>query len=130
MPVQENTINPTSASQRIDSSLAFFINPFLLFEKVTCLFVELSILRIAIFPLPIFSPRLHKRTFLSLLSAASGRSVNKRQDIDRSIQMLSLRLKRNSNKFLKNMSKIYNTHKNGGKQWTRANINKWKIVGN
>jgi len=52
--VLENTINPTSASQRIDSSLAFFTNPLLLLENVTWRLVELSILRITIFPLPIF----------------------------------------------------------------------------
>nr|AFK48027.1 unknown [Lotus japonicus] len=36
--------SPTWASQRMANSLAFLINPFLLFEKVTCLLVELSIL--------------------------------------------------------------------------------------
>lgn len=54
LPVLEKIINPTSASQRIDNSFAFLSNPFLLFEKVTCLLVELSIRRITIFPLPIF----------------------------------------------------------------------------
>lgn len=53
LPVLEKIINPTSASQRIASSLAFFNNPLLLFENVTCRLVELSILRITIFPLPI-----------------------------------------------------------------------------
>uniref|UniRef100_A0A0A9AYM6 Mads2 n=1 Tax=Arundo donax TaxID=35708 RepID=A0A0A9AYM6_ARUDO len=46
-------MSPTSASQRMESSLAFLSNPFLLLEKVTCLLVELSILLISIFPLPI-----------------------------------------------------------------------------
>ena len=46
-------MTPTSASQRIASSFAFFNNPFLRFENVTCLLVELSILLITIFPLPI-----------------------------------------------------------------------------
>ena len=46
-------MRPTSASQRIASSLAFLKIPFRRLEKVTCLLVELSILRITIFPLPI-----------------------------------------------------------------------------
>ncbi|KAG9142387.1 hypothetical protein Leryth_020067 [Lithospermum erythrorhizon] len=50
-------ITPTSASHKIANSLAFFSNPFLLFEKVTCLLVELSILLMAIFPLPIFQEK-------------------------------------------------------------------------
>lgn len=49
----EKIISPTSASQSIDNSLAFLSSPVLRFEKVTCLLVELSILRITIFPLPI-----------------------------------------------------------------------------
>lgn len=54
LPVLEKTTRPTSASQRMESSLAFFSSPPRRFEKVTCLFVELSILLITIFPLPIF----------------------------------------------------------------------------
>ncbi|CAN1249304.1 hypothetical protein LINPERPRIM_LOCUS7100 [Linum perenne] len=46
-------MTPTCASQRIANSLAFFRSPFLRFEKVTCLLVELSILLMTIFPLPI-----------------------------------------------------------------------------
>lgn len=49
-------MSPTSASQRMANSLAFFSRPFLLLEKVTCLLVELSILRITIFPLPMLNP--------------------------------------------------------------------------
>ena len=46
-------MRPTSASQRMASSLAFLKIPFRRLEKVTCRLVELSILRITIFPLPI-----------------------------------------------------------------------------
>jgi hypothetical protein len=42
--VLEKITRPTSASHRIASSFAFLISPFRLFEKVTCLLVELSIL--------------------------------------------------------------------------------------
>uniref|UniRef100_A0A0A9HNE2 Mads2 n=1 Tax=Arundo donax TaxID=35708 RepID=A0A0A9HNE2_ARUDO len=48
-------MRPTSASHRMESSLAFLSSPFRLLENVTCLFVELSILLISIFPLPISS---------------------------------------------------------------------------
>jgi hypothetical protein len=51
-------MRPTSASQRMASSLAFLKIPFRRFEKVTCRLVELSILRITIFPLPISLIRL------------------------------------------------------------------------
>ncbi|CAA6657826.1 unnamed protein product [Spirodela intermedia] len=46
-------MTPTSASQRMASSFAFFSSPLRRLEKVTCRLVELSILRITIFPLPI-----------------------------------------------------------------------------
>jgi hypothetical protein len=52
--VLEKIMRPTSASQRMASSLAFLKIPFLRFENVTCRLVELSIRRITIFPLPIF----------------------------------------------------------------------------
>uniref|UniRef100_A0A2P2M547 Dormancy associated MADS-box protein Truncated DAM3 n=1 Tax=Rhizophora mucronata TaxID=61149 RepID=A0A2P2M547_RHIMU len=43
-----------SASERVESSLAFLKSPFLLLEKVTCLAVILSIFLILIFCLAIF----------------------------------------------------------------------------
>lgn len=52
----EKIITPTSASHKIASSFAFFSKPFLRFENVTCLLVELSILLITILPLPIPNP--------------------------------------------------------------------------
>lgn len=52
-PVLEKIMRATSASQRTDSSCAFFSNPTRRFEKVTCLLVAFSILLISIFPLPI-----------------------------------------------------------------------------
>ena len=55
-PVLEKTMRPTSASQRMASSLAFLNSPLRRFEKVTCRLVALSILLISIFPLPISSP--------------------------------------------------------------------------
>lgn len=58
LPVLEKIMTPTSASQRIASSFAFFSRPFRLFENVTCLLVESSIFSIAIFPLPIVPPHL------------------------------------------------------------------------
>lgn len=57
LPVEEKTIRPISASQRVESSWAFLINPLLLFEKVTCLAVILSIFLIWILCLTI-SPKL------------------------------------------------------------------------
>ena len=42
----------TSASQRTDNSLAFFINPFRRFENVTCRLLIFSIFLISTLPLP------------------------------------------------------------------------------
>lgn len=49
--------NPTSASQRMASSLAFLKIPFRRLENVTCRLVELSIRRITILPRPIVKLR-------------------------------------------------------------------------
>jgi hypothetical protein len=54
------------------SSRAFFISPLRRFEKVTCRLVLLSILWIAIFPLPISSSSLQ----LVSLSLSSGFSLS------------------------------------------------------
>lgn len=61
-------ITPTSASQRIDNSLAFLSNPLLLLEKVTCRLVELSILLITILPLPIYVHHQFQEVCTSLMS--------------------------------------------------------------
>jgi Fe2+ transport system protein B len=52
-PVAEKIMSATSASQRTESSSAFFKSPRLLLEKVTCLAVTLSIFLILIFSLAI-----------------------------------------------------------------------------
>lgn len=69
LPVLEKIITPTSASHKIASSFAFFSNPLLLFENVTCLLVELSILLITILPLPIPTNR-------SLINQSHASSFN------------------------------------------------------
>ncbi|URE42035.1 hypothetical protein MUK42_22953 [Musa troglodytarum] len=51
-PMQDKLI-PTSTSQSTDSSKAFFSNPFLRFEKVTCRLAAFSIRFISVFPLTI-----------------------------------------------------------------------------
>jgi hypothetical protein len=55
--VLEKMTNPTSASQRMASSLAFLKIPFRRLENVTCRLVELSIRRITILPRPIVKLR-------------------------------------------------------------------------
>jgi len=55
LPVAEKMIRAISASHRTESSAAFLKIPLLLFEKVTCLAVMLSIFLIFIFSLAIFS---------------------------------------------------------------------------
>jgi len=62
--VLEKMTSPTSASQRMESSLAFLKIPFRRLEKVTCRLVELSIRRITILPRPIVKlrPVLHAHT--------------------------------------------------------------------
>ena len=52
-PLGEKTISPNSTSQSTESSKAFFSNPFLRLENVTCLLVAFSILFIRVFPLTI-----------------------------------------------------------------------------
>ena len=47
-------MSATSASQRTESSQAFFKSPFLRFAKVTCLLILFSILFSSTLPLPIF----------------------------------------------------------------------------
>ena len=59
LPVEENMIRATSASQRTESSSAFLKSPLLLLEKVTCLAVALSIFLIWIFSLAISAPSEH-----------------------------------------------------------------------
>ena len=49
----EKMTSPTSASQRMASSLAFLKIPFRRLENVTCRLVELSIRRMTILPRPI-----------------------------------------------------------------------------
>lgn len=80
-PVLEKIITPTSASHKIASSFAFFSKPFLRFENVTCLLVELSILLITIFPLPIPNPNNQILRFRKALAA-------KRSTTDTSIRRI------------------------------------------
>jgi hypothetical protein len=54
LPRLEKMISATSASHSTQSSKAFFNNPLLLFENVTCLLILFSILSKTILPLPIF----------------------------------------------------------------------------
>lgn len=53
LPLVEKTMRATSASQRTEISCAFFSNPDLLFENVTCLLILFSILFNCTLPLPI-----------------------------------------------------------------------------
>lgn len=55
----EKMIRATSASQRTESSKAFFSSPFRRLEKVTCLLVAFSILLICVFPRTIFTSLLY-----------------------------------------------------------------------
>jgi len=71
-------MRPTSASQRMASSLAFLKIPFRRLEKVTCRLVELSILRITIFPLPILTFSLDQ---IVALQQELGRRRRRRQDL-------------------------------------------------
>ncbi|RWW59998.1 hypothetical protein BHE74_00033032 [Ensete ventricosum] len=71
---------PTSASQRMASSLAFFSSPFRRFEKVTCRLVVLSILRITIFPLPM----IHDYTYSHQMQRINKKNKKERNTDDRS----------------------------------------------
>lgn len=53
-PFVEKTIRATSASHKTEISWAFFSNPDLLLEKVTCLLILFSIRFSCTLPLPIF----------------------------------------------------------------------------
>lgn len=53
-PLEEKTMRATWASQRTEISCAFFSNPVLRFENVTCLLILFSIRFNCTLPLPIF----------------------------------------------------------------------------
>ena len=53
-PLWEKTITATSASHKTEISLAFFSNPVLLLEKVTCLLILFSMRFNWTLPLPMF----------------------------------------------------------------------------
>ncbi|CAA7400933.1 unnamed protein product [Spirodela intermedia] len=72
LPVEEETITPTWASQSMANSSAFLNRPFRRFEKVTCLAVVLSIFLILIFPLDI--PSFSHVDFFCLTTLLADRS--------------------------------------------------------
>lgn len=74
LPEGERITRATSASQRTESSKAFFRSPFRRFENVTCLFMLFSILFSCTLPLPIFYPLFFRR----------GRQTTCKEDKDRS----------------------------------------------
>lgn len=81
LPLVEKTINATSASQSTEISCAFFNNPDLRFENVTCLLILFSILLSWTLPLPMKTRMMKIQTRFTSTKYSKNRRRDKKTEI-------------------------------------------------